>query len=41
MTPLPAWLRLGLVLPLLGLNAFVLKQVQDYKALAGEFGLVQ
>ena len=27
MTPWPAWLRLGLVLPLLGLNAFVLKRV--------------
>ena len=23
----PAWLRLGLVLPLLGVNAFVLKRV--------------
>ena len=27
MTLWPAWLRLGLVLPLLGLNAFVLKRV--------------
>lgn len=27
MTPWPAWLRLGLLLPLLGLNAFVVKQV--------------
>ena len=27
MTPWPAWLRLGLVLPLVGLNAFVLKRV--------------
>ena len=27
MTPWPAWLRLGLLLPLLGLNAFVLKRV--------------
>ena len=25
MTPWPAWLRLGLLLPVLGLNAFVLK----------------
>ena len=25
MTTWPAWLRLGLVLPLLGVNAFVLK----------------
>jgi len=27
MTPWPAWLRLGLVLPLVGLNAFVLKRL--------------
>ncbi|MDA0259102.1 MAG: AI-2E family transporter [Cyanobacteria bacterium] len=27
MTPWPGWLRLGLVLPLLGVNAFVLKRV--------------
>ena len=27
MTPWPAWLRLGLLLPLLGLNAFVLKRL--------------
>ena len=27
MTPWPAWLRLGLVLPLVGLNAFVIKRV--------------
>ena len=27
MNPWPAWLRLGLVLPLLGVNAFVLKRV--------------
>ena len=27
MTPWPAWLRLGLVLPMVGLNAFVLKRV--------------
>ena len=27
MNPWPAWLRLGLVLPLLGVNAFVLKRL--------------
>ena len=27
MTPWPAWLRLGLLLPVLGLNAFVLKRL--------------
>ena len=27
MTVWPAWLRLGLVLPLLGVNAFVIKRV--------------